>query len=56
DNLIILLRNPSDFQQLQFHLDAYSVVSNAKFNTQNTEVVLFSGRPISTECQSILQG
>ncbi|KAG1451795.1 hypothetical protein G6F46_005552 [Rhizopus delemar] len=47
DDVLCLLKDPSDLTKLQTHLNTYSQASNAKFNFQNTEALSLSGSQIT---------
>jgi hypothetical protein len=44
DDICTILQNQDDYHRLQYHLERYSSVSNAKFNQQKTEAFSLSGK------------
>ncbi|KAG0735766.1 hypothetical protein G6F33_012486 [Rhizopus arrhizus] len=47
DDVLCLLKDPSDLNRLQTHLDTYSQASNAKVNFHKTEALSLSGSRIT---------
>ncbi|KAG1034038.1 hypothetical protein G6F43_013468 [Rhizopus delemar] len=48
DDVLCLLKDPSDLSRLQTHLDTYSQASNAKVNFHKTEALSLSGSRITS--------
>ncbi|KAG1050143.1 hypothetical protein G6F43_007562 [Rhizopus delemar] len=45
DDIWTIMSNHSDYDRLQYHMNQYSNVSNAKFNQEKTEAFSLSGTP-----------